>query len=235
MSVTKATPTPEYDRTLSVLLDLQYVNANEPELLLPASRALLNQISSGSSLKSASTCSSSGDFFGPGFNAEVAKQNYLKILQVWFDEVQSDSRETLLKSRSCRIKSALPPIFSGAPTNSAWPTIGISQNTFGYSHPKFTNFIYPLGYAWNYLWKINGSFLGWPGLHLLAVFMILFFTNLGSRLRKHLWLQIVSTFIISRFMVLIVTSASQDFRYYYMVYFLSLPLITLYLIEKFKR
>ena len=235
VNLTGATPVPKYDKTLSFLLDLQYVNANKPELLLPANRTLLNEISSGASLKSASTCSSSGDFFGPGFNSKAAEKNYLKILKVWLDEVQSDSRETLLLSRSCRIMSALPPIFSAVPSTSNWPTIGISQNTFGYTHPEFAKFAYPFGYAWNYFWKINGSFIGWPGLHLLIIILILFFTDTGKKFRNNEFFQIISIIALSRIIVLIATSSSQDYRYYYLLYFISLPLITSLIIDKYKK
>jgi len=229
-----ALPTPKYDRSLSFLLDLSYVNSNRPELLKPETRNLLNQISSGASLKSTSSCSSSSDFFGPGFNADIAEKNYLKIVDLWFNEVISDSRETLLASRVCRIKAALPPIISQMPTDSAWPTIGISQNSLGFSHPRYFDKLYPFGYAWNYLWKINGSFIGWPGLHIFLVILILLFTNIGYKLRKHPFTHLLLIFIISRHFVLIFTSSSQDFRYYYATYFISLPFFVLYIANALK-
>jgi len=228
-------PEPTYQRSYAFLLDLQYVNSVHPELLQPTTKKILDGISSGSSLESAGNCTGPWDFLGDGFNQTSANSYHLKILRIWLDEAKLDARETLLSARYCKVKPIIPFPFGGIPTESWWPTIGISPNNLGYTHPEFTTYIYPIGYAWNYLWKMNGNLLAWPGLHFSFVIFFVFFTGLGRRYRSNNIIKILFLLVFVRFSTFLIVAGSQEYRYYQMIYYLSIPFLTYIVVNKFKE
>ena len=230
-----AKPVPPYQKTLSFLMDLQYVNSVNPSLLLPKNKILLDRISYGSSLQSAGTCSGSFDFYGDGFNEIIANQNSKQILLIWLEEIKLDSRETMLQARFCRGASAMPFFLSKPPIASWWPTIGIGPNSMGYSHSEFKNFIYPIGFSWSYIWKINSGVLAWPGLHLTLIIILFMFTLTGRKLIENSLIQLLVIFCISRFVIIFFSAVSQEFRYYYTVYYLSIPILSFFVIERLKQ
>lgn len=228
-------PKPTYQRSMAFLLDLQYVNSVRPELLQPTTKKILDEISSGPSLKGAGSCSGPWDFYGDGFNQTSANSNHLKILRIWLDEVKLDARETLLSARYCKVKPIIPFLFGSIPTESWWPTIGISPNNLGYTHPAFTTYTYPIGYAWTYLWKINGHLLAWPGLHLSFVIFFIFFTRLGRTYRSSNIFKLLFLLISIRFLTFLIVAGSQEYRYYQMIYYLSIPFLTYVVLNKLRE
>ena len=228
-------PKPTYQNSFAFLLDLQYVNSVRPELLQPTTKKILDEISSGPSLKSAGSCTAPWDFLGEGFNQESANAYHLKILGLWLDELKLDARETLLSARYCKVKAIIPFPFGGIPTASWWPTIGISPNNFGYTHPAFTTYIYPIGYAWTYLWRVNGNLLAWPGLHLSFVIFFIFFTRLGRKYRSRNIFKLLFLLVSIRFSTFLIVAGSQEYRYYQMIYYLSIPFLAYIILNKFRE
>jgi hypothetical protein len=229
-----AKPVPPYQKTLSFLMDLQYVNSVNPSLLLPKNKNLLDSISYGPSLQSAGICSGSFDFYSDGFNEIIANQNSKQILFIWLEEIRLDSRETMLEARFCRGASSMPFFLTKPPIASWWPTVGIGPNSMGYSHSEFKKFVYPISFAWSYIWKVNSGILAWPGLHITLVFILFIFTIAGRKLIGNSVIQLMLIFCISRFILIFFSAASQEFRYYYAVYFLSIPILSFFVFERLK-
>lgn len=223
----KSEPVPKYQRTLSFLLDLQYVNANYPEMLKPEIKASLDEISSGSSLEGAKSCSNTYNFWNSGFNQEAADRYVYEIPKFWLKSMDSNARDTILKARFCRTSSVTPWPISRVPENGYWPTVGISPNSENFSHPIWAYPLYLAGYVWSYLWGVNGNLIAWPGLHLSLTFFILLrlrISNSISRLTVHIS-ALLLLYFFCRSAILFISTASQEFRYLSGVYFLSLPLI----------
>jgi len=235
IQITNAPDAPNYQKSLSFLLDLEYVNSINPNLLQPDTKQVLNEISTGGSLLSAKNCSGVWDFFGEGFNEAAASKYYVETIKLWLKEIKLDPRETILEARFCRGKSVIPVLFSNPPIQGWWPTIGISPNDLGYSHPSFTSLVYPIGYAWNYLWKYNGSLVGWPGMHLSFLLLVVFFTSIGKSIRKLEIFRLLMIIVCLRFIIFLVIAPSQEFRYYYLVYFLSIPILVLFVMEYLRK
>jgi hypothetical protein len=229
-----AKPVPPYQKTLSFLMDLQYVNSVNPSLLLPKNKNLLDSISYGPSLQSAGICSGSFDFYSDGFNEIIANQNSKQILFIWLEEIRLDSRETMLEARFCRGASSMPFFLTKPPIASWWPTVGIGPNSMGYSHSEFKKFVYPISFAWSYIWKVNSGILAWPGLHITLVFILFIFTIAGRKLIGNSIIQLMLIFCISRFILIFFSAVSQEFRYYYAVYFLSIPILSFFVFERLK-
>jgi hypothetical protein len=232
---TQSIPKPAWQSNMNFLIDLQYVNSTKPDVLLPQTREVLEKISQGGSLNSAKTCSGAFDFLGDGFNERLANQYAGKITQMWIEEMLSESREYILEARFCRARSALPPLISHPPTAGWWPTIGIGPNTLGVERPTWANFTYPVGYFWNYIWKNNGSVLAWPGLHLFIVLIIVLNRSIGLKLLNSSAIQIIFVFILVRFILIPNLAVSQEFRYYSLVYYISLPFMSFYLLENYLK
>jgi hypothetical protein len=229
INVTDAKKVPSYQRTVSFLLDLQYVNATRPDLLESKTKSILDQISTDKSLSGAANCSGPFGFWDFGFNEQQANLRSSEIPLLWLKTARSDARETMFEGRFCRLKSIMPPIFSNTPTQGYWPTTGIGFNELGIDHGTIGNTFYPAGYSWSYLWRNNGNFVAWPGLHLGLIFLLIIFNSRVREVyrRNHVIFIGVISFVLLRFLALSITVASQEYRYYYLVYLVSMPLLTL--------
>jgi hypothetical protein len=223
----KSEPVPRYQKTLSFLLDLQYVNANHPEMLKPEIKASLDEISSGPSLEGAKSCSNTYNFWNPGFNQDAADKYVYEIPKFWLKSMDSNARDTILKARFCRTSSVTPWPISRVPEYGYWPTVGISPNSENFSHPIWAYPLYLAGYVWSYLWGINGNLIAWPGLHLTLTFFILLRLRSRNTISRPT-VQVSALLLVyffCRSAILFLSTASQEFRYLSGVYFLSLPLI----------
>lgn len=232
---TKTIPRPAWQSNMSFLMDLQYVNSTKPDVLLPQTRRVLDEISQGGSLNSAKICSGAFDFLGDGFNEKLANQFAGQIIKIWTEEMLAESREYILEARFCRARSALPPLLSTPPTAGWWPTVGIGPNTLDIERPKWAEFTYPVGYFWNYIWKNNGSVIAWPGLHLFIILIIGINRRAGLEIFTSNAIKIVFVFVMVRFTLIPNLAVSQEFRYYSLVYYLSLPIMFLYFYEIYIR
>jgi len=226
-SALNSKPVPKYQRTLSFLLDLEYVNSKFPKMLDDDSQQILSEISSGSSLQGARDCDSPFNFWGPGFDESKANKYSTQIPSIWLAALKSNARDTVLEARFCRTTSFTLWPFSKMPSSGFWPTTGISPNEIGFENPRITFPLYTLAFAWSYVWGVNGNLIAWPGLHLglllLVNIYVLTMKSISRRLK--FGLSIVTAFFLSRSIVLFITVASQEFRYQSGLYFLTMPII----------
>ena len=217
-------------KTQSFFLDLEYVHSNFPEKLPNEIRDELEKISTKKSLTGYSSCSDTQNFFSSDFNLDYANQIAWKMPKYWFDALNSNAREELISARICRSSSNLPPFFANKPIASFWPTVGMSPNDLKPDRPfVIERVFYPAGWLWAKIWQINGNLVGWPGVHLSII--LFFFVLRSVRSDKDVFrienisMFIPVSFLTARSLVLFCTVASQEFRYFAHVYFISLPLI----------
>jgi hypothetical protein len=232
-TVTSSKEIPRYQKTLSFLLDLQFVNYNYPEMLDEESRKILNEISSGPSLMGAGNCGNTYNFWNVGFDEKKADYYSLKIPRIWLSSMKSNARDTILFTRFCRTASVIPWPFSSRPTNGYWPTTGISPNNLGFENPKITFFFYSLVFAWSYLWGLNLGFVAWPSVNLTFLFLLSMICLRKIELKPDIRLGIaaITLYFFSRSILLFLTTASQEFRYMSAIYFFTVPAFALCLIR----
>lgn len=225
-----------YLLTLSFLLDLQRVNSSYPDLLSGSTKSKLDLISTGPSLRAAQSCHSNFDFFGPGLNREQANKYTFDIVTMWIETLNSNARNFLLETRVCRSSSVNLPFFAKIPEAGFWPTTGISPNENLVERPNWAKFIYPIGFAWSYLWGINGNLVAWPGLHLMLLTW-LFYWRKSRRLllADSKTILLVLSFLYCRSFIISISASSQEFRYLFAIYFFTIPIIFHSLMVAFTR
>jgi hypothetical protein len=202
-------------------------------MLNPDARIILDKISSGSSLQGAAACDDPYNFWSAGLNVREANIYALKIPKLWIEATRGNPRDSLLKARFCRTSSFLPSPITSVPNFGYWPTTGISPNNLGYENPPVLFPAYTLAYIWVYIWAVNGDFLAWPGLHLTLIILPLILLprrNLFVN-RFKLFLSMLVFYLLSRSLILFLFTPSSEFRYMNGVYYVSLPIISLLILQ----
>jgi hypothetical protein len=223
-------------KTQSFFLDLEYANSNFPETIPSEIKKVLQKITTERTLVGITACRDPQNFYTSTFNLEYAESEWLNMPKYWLQALSSNSREVILFSRICRTSSVLPVPFSYIPQSGYWPTIGMSPNILRPDRPFFIErFVYPIGWVWSQIWRINGNLIGWPGLHLTVIIVFLIFRFRrgvhGNTDTKNAIMLVPLTFLMARSFVLFWTVGGQEFRYFAHVYFISIPLILGYLLN----
>jgi hypothetical protein len=223
--LTRATLSPSWLQTVPLLHDLEYVNNTQPELLSLDSQKLLNQIASGDSAAGAKDCSATTSMiFSKGFNSSLATSYRWKIFSIFKREAQGPARSLLLYAHACRGMSFVPPPFSSHPISGYWVDSGITTpNPFNLQQENLTPGIGMIRSAWIYVWEYNRTFTAWPGLHLLILLILI--PILVGRRKLNDGFYYLCCFAISRHFVLIVWAVGQDYRFAFITYLFTLPLL----------
>ena len=222
--------------TQSFLLDLEYVYSNYPERLDVKIQDVLDDINPTRPLVGKESCSDVTPFYTSNYNRNAANEYSIKMPMLWFQAFNSNAREALVHARICRTTAFLPWPFFEAPVQGFWPTIGHGPNELKPERPELIyKFTYPVGWIWTRLWTTNGSFLAWPGGHFTLVIILALFLRGRSQTKYsntlNLTLLIPGTFLIARIAVLFLNVSGGEYRYLPHVYFLSLPLIVIVLLN----
>ena len=230
-------PVPAYQRTLSLLLDLEYTNSRYPSTLEERSRKILSEISSGSSLAGAGECNNPYNFWNPGFDEKAANRYASQIPMIWISSMKSNARDTVLSARFCRTAAVHLWPFSKTPTSGYWPTTGIWPNELGFENPRLTFPMYTLAFAWSYIWGINGNVIAWPGLHLslLVLLGIILIRRPQVASGPKIAVLVVISYFLSRGAILFLTTASQEFRYMSGIYFFTAPILSAIALKALRR
>jgi hypothetical protein len=223
-------------KTQSFFLDLEYVNSNFPETLPLEIKNVLQKISTERSLVGIKSCTDTQNFYASDFDLDYANKEAANMPKYWFQALNSNAREAIIVSRICRSSSVLPVPLSYIPQSGYWPTTGMSPNQLRPERPfVIERFFYPIGWAWSKMWGINGNLIAWPGLHFSIVVIFLIFRFQKSKFSRfgtgNAIMMIPLTFLIARSLILFGTIASQEFRYFAHVYFISIPLLLGFLLS----
>ena len=223
-------------KTQSFFLDLEYVNSNFPETLPLEIKNVLQKISTERSLVGIKSCTDTQNFYASDFDLDYANKEAANMPKYWFQALNSNAREAIIVSRICRSSSVLPVPLSYIPQSGYWPTTGMSPNQLRPERPfVIERFFYPIGWAWSKMWGINGNLIAWPGLHFSIVVIFLIFRFQKSKSSRfgtgNAIMMIPLTFLMARSLILFGTIASQEFRYFAHVYFISIPLLLGFLLS----
>ena len=226
-------------KTQSFFLDLEFVNSNFPETLPLEIKGVLQKISVERNLVGIKSCTDTQNFYASDFNLDYANVEAKNMPKYWLQALSSNAREAIIVSRICRSSSVLPLPLSYIPESSYWPTTGMSPNQLRPERPfVIERFFYPVGWAWSKIWGINGNLIAWPGLHfsIVIIFMILRVQkrNLFRFGMGKVIMMIPLTFLMARSLILFGTIASQEFRYFAHVYFISIPLLLAFLFNNLR-
>ncbi len=214
----------------SLFLDLEYVRSNYPSTLDEKTVEKLSRVTQTPTLVGKDSCFDNTPFFTSNFDIGEATLLSGTLPRLWVEALFSDARESLVTSRFCRNTAFLPFPISSTPKSGYWPTIGHGPDELKPERPiVIETLLYPIGWAWTRLWILNGNLIGWPGLHFTIVLVLALLYRSKTYLKiikpSDCVLTIPLIFLVSRTLVLFGTVATQEFRYFSHVYFLSLPMI----------
>ena len=220
--------------TQSFFLDLEFVNSNFPETLPLGVKNVLQKISVERKLVGIKSCTDTQNFYASNFDLNYANKEAKNMPKYWFQALSSNAREAIIFSRICRSSSVLPVPLSYIPQSGYWPTTGMSPNQLRPERPfVIERFFYPVGWVWSKIWGINGNLIAWPGLHFSMIIIFMIFRLQKRSLFKFgvgkVVMMIPLTFLMARSLILFGTVASQEFRYFAHVYFISIPLLIAFL------
>jgi uncharacterized membrane protein len=226
-------------KTQSFFLDLEYVNSNFPETLPLGIKDVLQKISIERNLVGIKSCTDTQNFYSSDFDLNYANDEAKNMPKYWLQALSSNAREALIVSRICRSSSVLPLPLSYIPESGYWPTTGMSPNLLRPERPfVIERFFYPVGWVWSKIWGINGNLIAWPGLHFSIIIIFMIFRlqkrNLFRFGMGNVVMAIPMIFLIARSLILFGTVASQEFRYFAHVYFISIPLLIAFLLNNLR-
>jgi hypothetical protein len=217
--------TPSWGNYATLLGEIEYVASKYPESVSGEDLKKLSLISTGASFDNAKKCESiNGLVYSEGFNSSMADNFSKEIPRIWLHIARSGGAIHLGEARYCRINSLLPPPFGKAPQHGYWIDNGIvqpnSHNLVQHSPVPGLDFLLLF---WSFIWQSNGSFVAWPGLHLLSILLCTGYLVKHGLLRKDY--SVILLLVFSRTLTLLITAVAQDYRYQFLLNLISIPLL----------
>jgi|GEM_PF-4817847 len=170
-SITKAVPVTTFEKLGPLIHDLSYTIQTNDSGFSSKDKAFVASLITGKAAKGATNCQEwDGMALSPGINYLLIQNSTQKIILLWAKTVLSKSGSTEIRVHLCR-SSVFMPGFT-IPSAGVWTYFDIDQNTIGIQRHAipFTN-------RWAKFLDTSGTplghFLGWPGMYLDFLLIIL--------------------------------------------------------------